>query len=355
MERFVCDGSFDKDFQEYTDGILKKDGISSQSAQREIMYMADAGNIVCAKLYGDMIYYKKTLCKDPYRQAFLMYLQAAGITSDQEGKWQCSGKAYPLAFWNIGLYLVNYKRESLLKNSETISMIENMTIAKRLLLACRLSVDCISYIKVPGAINLLGRILQEVSGDEALFQTISAAIFEIIQDLEYPVLSLDLNKRSQNEIAGLAQECFRTAAREGYVYAANNLAAKEADVIVETFKETEDAASISDALETYIRYLKYSADRYEPYAANRLGLFYATGEIKGAKGTVEFREYIDFTLAKTYFHKAIVYPDVNSAWAFYNLIKYFRRNYMTDLDLMNEHMDYIKELNPKVYDLAMEL
>jgi hypothetical protein len=29
--------------------------------------------------------------------------------------------------------------------------------------------------------------------------------------------------------------------------------------------------------------------------------------------------------------------------------------YEKDIDLMNEHMDYIKELNPEVYSIAMDL
>ena len=50
-----------------------------------------------------------------------------------------------------------------------------------------------------------------------------------------------------------------------------------------------------------------------------------------------------------------MYPDANSAWAYFNLIKYFHKDYDTNIDLLNEHMDCIKELNPAVYDIAMEL
>ena len=49
------------------------------------------------------------------------------------------------------------------------------------------------------------------------------------------------------------------------------------------------------------------------------------------------------------------YPDSNSAWAYFNLIKYFNKSYANNLELLNEHMDYIKELNPEVYDIAIEL
>ena len=318
--------------------------------------MADSGNIVCAKLYGDLIFQKKVLRKKPYQQAFSLYLQSAGLTVDETGEWHCDGHAYPLAFWKIGQYLVNYKRESVLLESEPIAVIEQMTLSQRLSLALLLAVSCLCYIKVPGAVNLIGRILHEVSLEEALFSDLSMSIVDILDGFTFPEIKLDRDScKSPAALADTAECFFRAAAKEGYAYAANNLAAREADQIVLRWTDNPGDATLKERVERYVEYLSFSADRYEPYAANRLGLFYATGEVKSSKGSVVFREYINFTRAKEYFLKATVYPDVNSAWAFYNLIKYFRNNYTTNLDLMNEHMDYIKELNPKVYDLAMEL
>ena len=83
--------------------------------------------------------------------------------------------------------------------------------------------------------------------------------------------------------------------------------------------------------------------------------FYLSGEIKAGERKVICRDFIDKALAKEYFKKATSYLDMNSAWAFYNLIKNYHKDYDNNIELMNEHMDYIKELNPKVYDLAMEL
>ena len=40
---------------------------------------------------------------------------------------------------------------------------------------------------------------------------------------------------------------------------------------------------------------------------------------------------------------------------YFNLIKYFHKDYDTNIDLLNEHMECIKELNPAVYDVAIEL
>ncbi len=113
---------------------------------------------------------------------------------------------------------------------------------------------------------------------------------------------------------------------------------------------------ITEHVNAFVHYLTISADRYEPYAANRLGLFYMTGEVRSSSGdTVHLHDYINIPFAKKYFQKALVYPDANSAWAYFNLIKYFHKDYDTNIDLLNEHMECIRELNPVVYDIAIEL
>ncbi len=81
-----------------------------------------------------------------------------------------------------------------------------------------------------------------------------------------------------------------------------------------------------------------------------------TGEIHASDGGCAIsHSHINRSLAREYFLKATKYPDSNSAWAFYNLIKYFHKDYDNNIELMNEHMDCIKQLNPRVYDLAIEL
>ena len=70
---------------------------------------------------------------------------------------------------------------------------------------------------------------------------------------------------------------------------------------------------------------------------------------------MKLKEYVDPALAKEYFRKAVVCPDSSSAWAYFNLIKYFHNDYVMDIELLNEHMDRIRELSKEVYDLAMEL
>jgi len=288
---------------------------------------------------------------------------------DQNGELVCTGHAYPLAFWFIGYYLVNYKCDSYLKICEPIEEIDEMDRAKRLKYALLLAASTVKEIKSSASINLIGRILKEASENEVLFKELKNTIAFVVDNSDF---ELDGNRivipENAEECSKTSEAYFIIAADEGYVYACNNLAAREAGRIVEmvlsknpvtderTVVNSELTEEISESIEKYIMYLKKSATKYEPYAANRLGLFYMTGEIwtPSRKSKVCFREYIDYSLAKEYFVKATVYPDSNSAWAFYNLIKYFHKDYSRNIDLLNEHMDYIRQLNPKVYDIAMD-
>ena len=352
---FVKSG-YEEDLKEYSDNVLVKCGTSSKSAERETICLAQAGNTVAQNFYADMIYNKKILRKKPYSDAFYLYMQAAGISVDASGEWKCGGKANPLAFWSVGYYLVNYKRENVLLKCDTIPEIESLSMDDRLSMALELAVNCINHDEIPGAINLVGRILSEASKSDELFEVISPVIKVYLVGREIPESSEVIESCDDREkCAEISELFFVAAAKLGYVYACNSLAAKEADRIV---AESQNGAATEDMVENvinYICYLRIAADRLEPYAANRLGLFYMNGEIKGNGGTVTFKEYVDHAIAYEYFKKATVYPDANSAWAYLNLMKYFHKDYDLNIDLMNEHMDYIKMLSREVYDIAMDL
>ena len=340
MNRFKCDGSYTDDMEEYTEAVFKKFGASSRSAEREIMILAEEGNTVALKLYADMIFYKRIFRRNAYRDAFSFYLRSAGISVSETGDWEISERAYPLSYWTVAFCLVNYRRGSFLIKCETIDVIERMTIPERLGIAIELAVSSLQHAVIPGALNLIGHILYDASNDDKLYEELKDVI--------------EANIPIKSSLADMSEEYYKEAARKGYVYAANNLAAREADRISQ-MQEDVDGEDLDRAVEMYIEYLRMSADRYEPYAANRLGLFYITGEITGKAGTTRHKSFVDTALAKEYFNKATVCPDANSAWAYFNLIKYFHKDYDNDIEHMNEHMDYIKKLNPYVYGLAMEL
>ena len=318
--KITCNNTYKADEQILNETVFEKYGYSSPSSDREIICLALSGNKAALKSYADLLFYKKINCKNNYRKAFPLYLEAAGITFSG-ADIECTGDGTPLAFYFIGYYLVNYKCESVLKKCETIDEIECLTRDERLSLAMDLALATLSACRAPAAVNLIGRIINE-----------SPSLRERLSQTRTP------------------EEFFEDAAEEGYVYACNNLAAKEADMIV------RGVGDIDSHINNFIHYLTISADRYEPYAANRLGLFYMIGEVRSSSGDkVLLHDYINIPFAKKYFQKATVYPDANSAWAYFNLIKYFHKDYDTNIDLLNEHMDCIKELNPAVYDVAIEL
>ncbi len=318
--KITCNNTYRTDEQILNETVFDRYGYSSPSAERETICLALTGNKAALKSYADLLFYRKIICRNNFSKAFPLYCQAADIEFCEDGI-KCGGGGTPLAFYFIGYYLVNYKSESILKKCETIDEIESMTREERLDLALDLALATIRAVRSPAAVNLIGRIINE-----------------------FPALSDKLDEEMTSE------ECFEDAAEGGYVYACNNLAAKEADMIV------CGSDDIDVHVNNFIHYLTISADRYEPYAANRLGLFYMIGEIRSSSGdTVHLHDYINIPFAKKYFLKATVYPDANSAWAYFNLIKYFHKDYDMNIELLNEHMDCIKELNPAVYDIAMEL
>ena len=354
MDRFYCNNDYENYLKEYESKVFGRLGVSSPSAEREIICMAESGNTVAYKLYADLIYYKKIMRKNRYRDAFDLYLKSAGINVDENGEWNCSGDSYPLAFWIIGYYLVNYKRESVLKDVETIDIIENMPFTERLKKALMLAEVSIEYIDAPGALNLMGRVLYEIADNNELFEKLGGFVSEYLTGRTFANISFTVGYLiSKEDFRETAESFLVKAAEEGYVYACNSLAAREAERIINA--DDSDSEKISDLVLNYICFLKLAADKFEPYAANRLGLFYVTGEITSGEKKKRYKEYIDRSKAKEYFIKATTYPDANAAWGYFNLMKYFYNDYDNNIELMNEHMDYIKELNPKVYDIAMDL
>ncbi len=348
---FLCDDTYKNDMEEYNARIVMRLGVSSPIARRELMVLGEAGNTVACTLYGDLVFYRMTGVKHWAGEAFELYLRAAGITVTDEG-WESSGKAYPRAFWMLGYYLVNYRAYSILEDCEEIEAIEKLSRSERLRYALELS--CLSYrlLAIPAACNLTGRILREIAADESLFEELADHACGQFAGLD--ISNVNIQKTaSREDMETYSKRCFIEAAEGGYVYAANNLAAEEAAYL--TGIPEEDTEERKASAERYIGYLRLSADRFEPYAANRLGLFYLNGEVKADGRRVKLKEYIDRKAAKEYFEKATKYPDVNSAWAYYNLIRYFPTDYSGNLELLSEHMECIRELDISVYDLAMEI
>lgn len=350
MNTFTCNGIYKAEFDQFIEQVLTKYGKSAEATDRETIYLASTGNRVAKKEYADLIFYHKITVPNCYDKAFNLYLEAADIKLES-GDCVCGGAGNPQAFAMLGYCLYNYKRDGHLKNCETIKMIEQYKggdLTERIRTALYLAASCLEYTQMPAAINLIGRILDEASRSEELGKALSEDIAKLT--------------------TGSSDSYFETAAKSGYVYACNSLAQHEADIIVSMCIDKLNAGvgefevvntitkELGEHIDKYVSYLKMSAEKYESYASNKLGLFYGSGEINSSKYNrkFNFRTFCDSALAKEYFINATMYPNKNSAWAYYNLIKRYPKDYNSNIDLLNEHMECIKRLDPKVYDLAME-
>ena len=368
MNRFNCNDNYKQDLIEYTEQVFEKFGIFSPTGEREILCLADEGNTVALKLYADLIFYRKLFRKHPYTDAFSLYMSSAGIFVDDTGKWHRAGSSYPLSFCSLGYYLVNYRRNSVLRECEPIAAIDCLTFPERLSCALELAVACIDHTGSAEAVNLVGRILQEAASDEAVFSKMKPVIEENIASHDFSIFAGGEKETNAGDSAanglscenaaacsGTAGKFFLAAARNGYVYACNNIAARIAENILREAAAGADENALRPQIDRYIYYLSYAADRYEPYAGNRLGRFFMTGEVRSGDRKATFRSYVDKTLAKEYLYKATVYPDSNSAWAFLNLMRFFPEDYAADIELLDEHMASIQKLNPKVYEIALDM
>ena len=95
--------------------------------------------------------------------------------------------------------------------------------------------------------------------------------------------------------------------------------------------------------------LKGQADQFEPWAANKLGLFYLTGTVKSRKTqeTLTF-DRIDRNLSYEYFEKAVQYYfDSNSGWAYANMIVNFPKKYIADEDYskLKSHLEKLVKIH----------
>lgn len=369
---FECNLNYTKEYEQFTNLVLTKYGMFSQAAEREAMYLANKGNRAARYAYADLIFFGKITVPSPYEKAFFQYLQAADIAIDESGNLKCGKEGVPQAFAMLGYYFYNYKRDGYVKSCETIEGMERAgkgSLEERIRIALELSSSSLQYVKMPIAINLIGRILDEVSKSEELYLALKNDITAMVDETSFFELSAPAVKITNCATCSDASDFYyNEAAKCGYVYACNNLASREADTIIklcareieggksESEVTREPSCEIKNHIEKYVQYLKMSAEKYEPYAANRLGLFYIIGEIRSGrlKKKYNFRSFCDSALAKESFVTATMYPNKNSAWAYYNLLKHFPKDYNMNIDLMNEHMDCIKRLDPEVYDLAIE-
>lgn len=372
MDILPCNDNFREEFEQYSELVLTRYGMSSEMAEREAIFLSNRGNPVAQMVYADLFFYGKIKDSEYRVKAFDLYLRSADLTIDENGELKSSGRGIPQSYAMVGYYFFNYRRDGRLIDCETIDAIEkykNEEVSERIKVALCLCASCLKYTKMPLAINLMGRILDEVSHSEELLQEMSEDINRLIgQGGLCGSVSFTGSVNDAADCEKASEYFYILAAENGYVYSCNSLATREADIIVELCigeidggkSEHDVTCNISEEvklhIDKYITYLDMASARYESYASNKLGLFYASGEVRGKKSNriFCFKSYCDLSLARKYFTNATLYPNKTSAWAYYNLIKYFNKEYNSDLELLNKHMECIKNLNPEVYSLAME-
>ena len=139
----TCSGTYTKDLEKLNE-IFAKYGYASPSAERELICLALAGNTAALKSYADLLFYRKIKCRNNYTDAFPLYCKAADVVFSPQGA-KCGGNGNPHAYFSIGYYLTNYKRESVLKKCATIDEIEALPMDTRLELALDFALASLDY------------------------------------------------------------------------------------------------------------------------------------------------------------------------------------------------------------------
>ena len=326
---------YNKDLKEFEEKVLKKYGAISMPATRAIisLHKRECPNIVATYELAEMYYYgncngiKKNMLK-----AYDLYEQAAGIDNltREPDKMHC----HPLALWALAYTLYNYHRKgSDLESCDTIPAIEEMDRKNKL---SRLEL-AIKYAHVAMILNNNGPA-SNILGQIAL-----------LEEDEYPGIT-DLRTKYRMESA---QHYFEYSVEQGYIYSLNNLAMLENELIfTDKVKETQH-------LNEMIRYLSLSAEQNEPWAANKLGELYRTGTVTCKKkisssneeSKKTFNIINDEEAIKNYKLAIESFNDINSAWAYYNLLVHYPDNFKNNPQTIKEYVVNISQLrNQTVID-----
>lgn len=296
---------YQSDLDEFNEQVVCKYGVNSEPGKRAIMELAfkDDGtsNVFALCEYGDMLYYGSGdfISSPNYSEAIKIYEIAAGIRKTQNMETVC----HPLALFSLSYIFYNYHRRGILKNIENIDYLDDFSEIERLELAIHYSKLSLSFLKNGATYNNLG------------------------------VISASLTKKEREQYHLKApSEYYQIAITHHYIYAYNNLAMSEVDLI------EKDPENELTHLSKCIEYLTYAVQKHEPWSANWLGNFYLFGIVRNINK--KYEQYIDLDKAKEYFLSAIQYHiDQNSAWAATNLLLYFPTIYEKNMDLLNHHLN----------------
>lgn len=306
---FSFETNYRNQLNEFNEQVLCKYGVGSAPGRRAVMQLAQT-NIFAMYEVGNFYYYGNTENQRPdYNKALEYFRKAAGLSNDESID---SARCNPLALWLVSYMYINYQRRMELKDAKNIYEIERLSWEDRIKFSIRYCKYAIQQNGCIPAINMLG----------------------IISNL------LDDNGRATYSLK-TPDAYFLEAANSNYVYAYNNLATMEIKAV---FNTTATEQKIH--LEKCIEYLAKAANEHEPWASNTLGLLYCTGELNHENKKLIFTEIIDPEKALYYFETASnLYTNINSAWAYVNMMVYFPEKYIDNSHLLEQHLIYCCDLN----------
>lgn len=314
--------NYQQDLDEFNEEVTCKYGVTSKPGIRAIISLAERGsngdssapNLFALYEYADMLYYGSE--NGPTKNINTAFKTYKMISSTNN-----NSPCHPLAQWTLAYIFYNYHQpKTELENCDPIPEIEGMPRLEQLKEAIRYAKYAYDLVKNPAAANILGKICS-ISESE--------------------INGIEESKKEANLKS--AEEYFQSAADQNYIYAYASLANLHLENIF------DDPVHQTEHLEQYILTLKKQADQYEPWAANKLGLFYLNGEIESRKTKEKliFKDYIDRTRSFLFFSQATSYfNDTNSGWAYANMIINFPKKYIGDEELttLKQHLERLKNI-----------
>lgn len=283
--------SLEKDIKEYTENVLLSVGSSGIPGMSKLYALAnknDSPNIIALYEMGELEYYGRGPsgnAANHFEEAYGYYKATLELN-----------EVHPLALWSIAYIMFNYKRENTELENAIITELDDY-IAKQgknrnWYMEIIYNVEESYAYGCAAAANLIGKI---IDAPEELFPT------------KYKI-SYRYKK---------AEDYYKESAMRGYMYGMNNYAQKL----------IEKANNLSEKENEYyseaLKYLKQSADMGEPWAANKMGLYYLKGLY--IKDKVIIKK--DLELSFYYFKKSFVMSGMrNNYWACLNLFHYYYNN-----------------------------
>lgn len=306
---FYFGTNYEKDLLEFNEKVTCKYGVISKPGIREIINLAEGSNgkeanIFALYEYADMFYYGSE--NGPSKNINIAFKTYKRISSTSD-----NSPCHPLAYWSLAYIYYNYHLpKTELEHCDIIEEIESMSRLEQLQEAIRYASFAWNLVKNPAAANILGKICTLTDSD--------------VKGIEKTIKKAELEP---------AIEYFKKAAAQNYVYAHANLANI---YLEEIFLHKEDKEKQNECLEQYLNTLEAQANQHEPWAANKLGLFYLNGIVQSRKTdeeAYEGKKYCSRKKSFYYFSQAITYfNDPHSGWAYANMIINFPEKYIEDKD-----------------------